>query len=131
MKISKNSSNKKVLLDWDNNFSFRWPYSKSPSLRRYPDPKLNFPYRVNRVKKVFFEEFFAHISKTTENFWILTTLPPFKILCSTTLYLIVSFEISTEIWKNLILFIFWPKNQSFQRFSNERFKLVPDKIKKY
>ena len=53
MKISKNSSNKKVLLDWDNNFSFRWPYSKSPSLRRYPDPKLNFPYLITEERSIF------------------------------------------------------------------------------
>ena len=53
VKISKNSSNKKVLLDWDNNFLFRWPYSKSPSLRRYPDPKLNFPYLITEERSIF------------------------------------------------------------------------------
>ena len=53
VKISKNSSNKKVALDRNNNFSFRWPYPKSPSLRRYPDPKLNFPYLFTEERSIF------------------------------------------------------------------------------
>ena len=53
VKISKNTSNKKFLLDWYYNFSFRWLCPKSPSLSRYPDPKLNFPYLITEERSIF------------------------------------------------------------------------------
>ena len=59
-------------------------------------------------------------------FEILTGVILLQILRSTTFMLIIFLEISTEIWKKLILMFFWPKKWGFFNFSNRRFQILPN-----
>ena len=85
----------------------------------------------DEMKKKIFELFFAYISKTTENFWILTGPILLQIWCSTTFISIIFFEISTKIWKKLILVFFWQKKRCFFGFFHIKFNFFLNMIFAY
>ena len=85
----------------------------------------------NRVKEVYFWLFFTYDWKNIKRLRILTDRILFQILCSTPRISVTFTEKSTELGKNSILVIFWPRKLSFFNHSNRRIKFFPNIIDVY